>query len=242
MRLKEDEARLIAGQMSRKDAVHKVIRAAILDGRLAAGMRLNQDEIAADLDVSRMPVREALKQLEKEGLITFYPYRGVEVARLGPGDIEEMFAIRIALEQLAVERAAQMLTSTDVTRMKQILKRMDQLTEDGGTQSTGLWMELNEDYHRIINNAAGWPRLIENIEDLRANVGRYVQMYLELRGRDQPQQEHWALCEALERGDVDLAKDLIAQHLKNTATELTKALSHSDSLQQEARRVSGEDG
>lgn len=78
MRFREQDRQLV----SRKQVVMRAIRDAILDGRLEAGSRLNQDEIAAELGVSRMPVREALKDLEAEGLVTFYPYRGVEVTEL----------------------------------------------------------------------------------------------------------------------------------------------------------------
>jgi DNA-binding GntR family transcriptional regulator len=103
--LSQEEARLISQPMSRKDIVLGLIRSAIVDGRLPAGIKLDQNEIAATLGVSRMPVREALKQLQAEGLVVVYPYRGVEVARLDPADIREMFAIRGSLERLAVGKA-----------------------------------------------------------------------------------------------------------------------------------------
>jgi DNA-binding GntR family transcriptional regulator len=107
--LTQEELQLLGRPMTRKDIVLSFIRAAIVDGRLAAGAKLDQNEIAAKLGVSRMPVREALKQLEAEGLVVVFPYRGVEVARLNPDDIREMFSIRGALERLAVGKAIENL-------------------------------------------------------------------------------------------------------------------------------------
>lgn len=223
MQLRSNERRLMQAQSSRKMAVFQIIRAAILDGRLAAGERLNQDKIAAELGVSRMPVREALKSLETEGLVRFYPYRGVEVAELDPADIEEMFGIRSALEQLAIGRAVERLSGSDLNRMRRVLERMDQWME-AGEQDVSEWMMLNADFHALINRASGWPKLVEIIDLYRANVDRYVRMYLSIMGRSQPQAEHWALYEACKRRDCAAAQQLIAEHLSHTAIALLEAL------------------
>ncbi len=87
MRLTPEEQQLVTMPISRKDAVLRLLRNAIIDGRLPAGARLDQNELASRLGVSRMPVREALKQLETEKLVVVFPYRGVEVARLDPATI-----------------------------------------------------------------------------------------------------------------------------------------------------------
>src|SRR6266568_2291265 len=87
----------------RTEALIDVLRGHILSGELAPGQRLNLDEIAEQSGVSRMPVRDALKQLEAEGLVNIYPQRGIEVSALNVDDITQMFGIRIVLEQKAVE-------------------------------------------------------------------------------------------------------------------------------------------
>ncbi|WP_181706788.1 GntR family transcriptional regulator [Chthonobacter rhizosphaerae] len=208
--------------VSRKDAVLAVLRAGIIDGRLGPGARLDQNEIAQSLGVSRMPVREALKQLETEGLVVVYPYRGVEVARLDPEAITELFGIRIALERLAVSRAAVNLTAPHLKAMQAILKKMDRSVTLGGVDDP--WMRQNREFHTIINEASDWPRLVETIDQFRSNVERYVRYYLRTRGREQSQLEHWQLYEACARRDSAAAAAMIEQHLQNTADALIGAI------------------
>ncbi|WP_142850838.1 GntR family transcriptional regulator [Telmatospirillum sp. J64-1] len=218
----EDRA-TISGHLSRKDAVLRVLSRAICDGRMPAGMRLNQDEIASQLNVSRMPVREALKDLEAQGLVTFYPYRGVEVSHLSADDIEELFAMRASLERLSLQRAVPNLTERDFIEMRQVLEHMDELLQSG-EQIDRQWTPLNDRFHGIINRACGWPRLNEEIANLRANVGRYVIMYMSLQGSDEPQRQHWDLYEACKAGDIPRAQDIIESHVMDTAHLLIAAL------------------
>lgn len=222
MKLTHDERQLIEAPASRKDVVLSLLRSAISDGRLAAGMRLDQNEIAATLGVSRMPVREALKQLQLEGLVAFYPYRGVEVARLESAQIEELFAIRIALEKLAVERAVRNLKPRQIARLRNILAAMDKLID--AQDDDDRWMRLNQDFHSIINEASCWPQLIALIEQHRSNVDRYVRSYLKLHGRQQSQSEHWELLEACTSENAEAAQEIIARHLANTARALAAAI------------------
>jgi DNA-binding GntR family transcriptional regulator len=216
-----DEQKLMSA-VSRKDTVLQLIRAAIVDGRLLAGTRLDQNELAAQLGVSRMPVREALKQLETERLVVVYPYRGVEVSRLEPSEISEMFEIRVALERLAVKRAAGVMTPSHFSRLRAVLAEMDQhlvpMVEGDP------WMDLNQSFHGIMNEATGWPHLVETINQYRANVERYVRYYFALRGREQSQKEHWDLLTACENRDIVVAQQTIEQHVRNTATTLVEAV------------------
>jgi len=228
VKLTQDERQLIKAPSSRKDVVVSLLRNAIRDGRLAAGSRLDQNEIAASLGVSRMPVREALKQLELEGLVAVYPYRGVEVARLEHAQIDELFAIRIALEKLAVERAVTNLKPRQFVRLRGILATMDQLVDSADDDER--WMRLNNSFHATINEACCWPRLIALIEQHRDNVDRYVRSYLRLSGRQQPQSEHWELLEACVSENAAAAQEVIGRHLANTARALADALNTADDV------------
>lgn len=223
-----EDRKIISGHLSRKDAVLRLLSKAICDGRFPAGTRLNQGEIAVELGVSRMPVREALKDLEAQGLVTFYPYRGVEVSQLSVDDVEELFAIRATLERRALDRAIPNLSQENLREMREILERMDELLEyDGGVHRD--WMALNNRFHGIINGACDWPRLIELIDNLRSNVGRYLIAYLSLQGRQQPQRQHWSLYEACRDRDVRRAQDIIECHVMDTAHLLIAALERSES-------------
>ncbi|RUM96599.1 GntR family transcriptional regulator [Pseudaminobacter arsenicus] len=222
MELSAEEQQLVTAPISRKDAVLKLLRNAIIDGRLPAGQRLDQNELAARLGVSRMPVREALKQLEVEKLVVVFPYRGVEVASLDPATIVEMFEIRVALERLAVGRAVECLSAADLKAMRQTLELMDGHLDDAA--ATAPWMELNHRFHATINSAGGWPHLVETIDQYRGNVERYVRFYLSAGGRARSQEEHWELLAACEKGDVAGAQAVIEKHLRNTATALIDAI------------------
>jgi len=231
VKLTQEERQLIKQPASRKDVVVSLLRNAIRDGRLAAGSRLDQNEIAASFGVSRMPVREALKQLELEGLVAVFPYRGVEVARLESAQIDELFAIRIALEKLAVERAVANLKPRQIVRLRGILATMDQLVDTDDDDER--WMRLNHSFHSIINEACCWPRLIALIDQHRDNVDRYVRSYLRLYGRQQSQSEHWELLEACASGNAAAAQEVIARHLANTARTLADALRATPDVPQE---------
>ncbi|MFN7001068.1 MAG: GntR family transcriptional regulator, partial [Elioraea tepidiphila] len=154
---------------SRQEAVAEALRLDILRGRLGGGARLDIDEIAARHGVSRTPVRDALKQLESEGLVQVLPYRGVEVTALTDDDLRELFAIRIALERLAVAQAALRITEAELDGLRRILRRMDRLK-----QRDRSWIALNIAFHDAIHAATRWPRLIEMIRIQRTNVERYV--------------------------------------------------------------------
>jgi len=239
MRLTPEEQQLVTMPISRKDAVLRLLRNAIIDGRLPAGARLDQNELAARLGVSRMPVREALKQLETEKLVVVFPYRGVEVARLDPATIVEMFEIRVALERLAAGRAVEHLSAADVQAMRETLQAMDVLL--AGPQEPARWMELNQRFHTTINAAPGWPHLVETIDQYRANVERYVRYYLSAGGLARSQTEHWELLAACEAHDAARAQDVIERHLRNTATALIEAISLSESVQAaDTENVGGE--
>lgn len=235
--LSQDEERLISQPMSRKDIVLGLIRSAIVDGRLPAGIKLDQNEIAATLGVSRMPVREALKQLQTEGLVVVYPYRGVEVARLDPGNIREMFAIRGSLERLAVGKALEILKPKDFRAMRETLEAMDRLIDNEAASDK--WAQLNQAFHSSINDACGWPRLLETISQFRSNVERYVRLYISVRGREQSQREHWDLLNACERNDVTRAQDVIEAHSRNTAEYLLRSIEHSEAAAVASRSRAG---
>lgn len=196
---------------SRQEAVAASLRLDILRGRLAAGARLDIDVIATAHGVSRTPVRDALKQLEAEGLVQVLPYRGVAVTSLAPEDLEELFAIRISLERLAVARAAKRITAAEIEGLQRILKRLDRITS-----RDELWMTLNLAFHDAIHAATRWPRLIDMIRIQRTNVERYVRARASELGVARQQSEHWALVEALSRHDEAAAESVIARHLDET--------------------------
>ncbi|MGK7865022.1 GntR family transcriptional regulator [Falsiroseomonas sp. E2-1-a4] len=202
---------------SRQEAVAAALRLDILRGRIPAGARLDIDEIANRHGVSRTPVRDALKQLEGEGLIQVLPYRGVEVTRLTAENLRELFAIRIALERLALAQATVQVTEAELMQLRGILRRMDRYAVRDEA-----WMRLNAAFHDGVHAASRWPRLIEMIRVQRTNVERYVRAGAADLGVAQQQAEHWQLIEAMTARQPELAATLIAQHLSRTAETLAR--------------------
>jgi DNA-binding GntR family transcriptional regulator len=202
---------------SRQETVAAALRLDILRGRVTAGARLDIDEIAARHGVSRTPVRDALKQLEAEGLVQVLPYRGVEVTRLSAEDLRELFAIRIALERLAVAQAAANISGAELEGLRKILQRMDRARSRDQS-----WTTLNTSFHDAVHAASRSPRLIEMIRVQRTNVDRYVRASGSDLGIEAQQQEHWALLEALATRDAAAAQAVIERHLDRTVATLVR--------------------
>ncbi len=185
-----------------------VLREAILRGILRAGQQLRQDEIARELGVSHIPVREALRQLEAEGLVRLRPYRGFEVSELSPEEVEELYEIRIPLECQALKLALPRLTDEDLQRAEAVLDAID--AED----DPSVWSQLNTEFHAVLYAPSGRQRLLNLIRTLRTNVDRYLRLYISVMQRKQySQREHRRILEAVRRRDAAEAVAALEEHL-----------------------------
>ena len=153
------------------DFVTAQLRDAITTGRLAPGQRLWQDDLAQDLQVSRVPVREALRQLASEGLVTLHSHRSAIVTDLSPDELEELSSMIIQLEALAAKRAISRLTSEQLNEMAELVKKMRQRQS-----SPAEWFALNSSFHRILIQAANWRTLLNTVDVCRRNIFRYVRI------------------------------------------------------------------
>lgn len=199
--------------------VAEVLREAILRNVLTGGQQLRQDEIAAHLGVSRIPVREALRQLEAEGLVTFFPHRGAVVSELSHQEVQEIYEIRIPLEATALRLALPRLTQQDLERAEAILEAIDRETE------VAKWSGLNREFHTILYAPADRPRLLALINTLRTNVERYQRIYISLmQHKVNSQREHRQILEACRRRDVGTAVQALESHLGQAAQELVAYL------------------
>ncbi|MCX7938618.1 MAG: GntR family transcriptional regulator [Thermoflexales bacterium] len=198
------------------------LRREIARGVLKAGQPLPQEEIAARFGVSKIPAREALFQLRAEGLVTFYPNRGAVVSQLSADEVEEIYAMRIALETLALRRAAPRLTRADFIRLESLIAIMD------GETTPLKWSELNWEFHAALYHPCGMPRLLETVRTLHANVQRYLVVYLASSDyHAEAQSQHRAILARCREGDAEAAANLLAQHLQQAADKMRALLSHS---------------
>lgn len=189
--------------------VRESIRLAILNGQLAGGTRLVQSELAAQLKVSTTPVREALRDLASEGLIRIDPHHGGVVAELDEDDLREVYQIRERIEPLALEVAIPKLTDEILNRCEELHDAMS------AAPNSAAWVQLNREFHMTIYEASNQQRLVTMVRSLQdasvMAVSARIQGLPEMR--DQANQEHADLIEALRAGDVERAKAVILHHV-----------------------------
>lgn len=202
------------------DFIANALRNAILQGRYKANQPLRQDRIAEELGVSKIPLREALVQLKAEGLVKFLPKRGAVVSELSAAEMVEIYAMRIALESLAIEKAIPKLSKADLIRSQSVLEIID------SERDKGEWGELNWEFHATLYQAAQLPLLLNTIQSLHNNVARYLIIYLDrLSASDISQKEHWALLQACRDKDTIGAVTILKGHLQQASDRLATYLS-----------------
>ena len=203
------------GRKATHEVVAAVLREAITSGQLKANQPLPQAEIAANLQVSHIPVREALRQLESEGLVTYQANRGAMVSALSTTEIREIYEIRSMLETGAIRRAVPNLTAENLVRAASLLDLAEQ-ADDGAT-----WGSLDMEFHSLVYHLDDRPRFQELITELLRRVDRYWLSYsLMLKYRDTFEREHRALLAALTARDADRAVSLLDAHLVGACDRL----------------------
>ncbi|MGE0061112.1 MAG: GntR family transcriptional regulator [Xanthobacteraceae bacterium] len=195
------------------------LRSAILQGSIPAHSLVRQDDIAATYGVSRMPVREAIRSLEAEGLVIARPNRGSFVAPLDPDDAAEIFDIRASLEALALRRSIPAMDDTKKKAAADALAALEQAQAKPDASS-----DLHRDFHLSLYAGAG-SRLLRLIGQHIDAAERYLRLEATLVGTmDEDRYEHRALLEATITGDVRGATRLIERHVAGTGLEIAELL------------------
>jgi DNA-binding GntR family transcriptional regulator len=202
-------------KLSAPDAVRERLRAAIRSGELAPGLQLKQDELAERFGTSRIPVREALRQLEVEGYVTIHPNRGAVVAQLSLDEILELMEIRVALECHALRIAVPQMGDIDLETAESILRSYDAEPEPEN------WGAMNWAFHETLYAPCNRPKLLAMIEANYGHVNRFIRgMVSQTVGKERPQQEHHQILAACRKGDVDRAVRLLGEHIAHTQKSL----------------------
>lgn len=196
-----------------EEHAYRYLRDLILAGRLPGGTRLNQDEMAKRLQMSRMPVRQAVLRLESEGLVVSHPNRGAVVTTLGPAAMLELFEMRSVLEGLAFSLA---LPNIDERGRADLAQRLDAL--EHVQQNATRWIQLHDDFHMQLCHYARRPRLTAQIRRLHQNVTPYLRLYLSTdKAWEMPGFEHRELLDVIERNDTKAAEQLMREHIMSAA-------------------------
>ena len=190
--------------------VRSVLRRAILNGELGGGTRLVQAEIAATLDVSTTPVREALRDLATEGLVQFDPHRGAIVSELSVDDVHDIYDIRMVLEPLAMRQAVPHLSEALLARLRELHRTM--LDEPHSAD----WVDRNRVFHMAVYETAASPRLSAIIRNLQDASVMYIGASLKDKPslRDEANHDHADILAALESRDADAAVAALTEHLR----------------------------
>ena len=204
---------------NKKTAVYQKIKEGIINGAFAPGLPINENDFARDLDVSKTPVRESLRQLEREGLVENIPGRGSAVSHITFQDIRDIFETREIIECGAVKRAALMRNEEEVRAKK---KELDQYC--------GKWTEIKEhnwgpveDIHLFIIGIIGNQKLLDTYLGLLDHIKRIRIHFGRRFGQqrfDELLREHAEILDALVEGDAERAELAVQNHLRNAAAYL----------------------
>lgn len=197
---------------TKQDLVYSTLRHAIMHCDLLPGARLVIEDIAQQLSVSPIPVREALHLLQSEGLVEMTPHVGAIVAPIAPSAITEIFTILEGLEVVATRTAAQRITAANFLELSAINQEMDEVLE---RQAFERWPDLNSKFHRTISSFTGMTMLQEmthRIFDRWDRVRRYYFSDVLIHRLDVAQQEHHAILEAMRTRNYSELERLIKQH------------------------------
>lgn len=207
---KTSEVGATAGQRA-----YETIRSLILEGRLAPGQWLKEEELTATCGASRTPVREAIRRLAAEGLVVKAPRLGAQVATVSPSELEEIYALRAMIESHAARRAAGRITPEQISRLKKLAAAMEGAESEGAEAIRSRFTTANSEFHRIILEAAMSPRLgsmAAIVTELPLTI-RTLARYTE-KDRQRSHRHHRELIAAFEARSPDWAGAIMQSHIQ----------------------------
>ncbi|GAB3270529.1 GntR family transcriptional regulator [Kineosporia babensis] len=203
---------------SKADVAYAQIREQILSGRLGAGSKLDQYELAASMGMSITPLREAVRRLSGEGLVLLDNHRNAKVAQMDEAEARQLFEARLALEPAALALAAQRRTEGDIERMNAALEKLLPVTREQGEPALVVHRELHEALYTASHN----PVMTKMLNDLWDRSDRYRRVGLALPPGGEPRlqdfEEHQRLVELVVQGEAEAAERLMAEHIANSLT------------------------
>lgn len=211
----------LAGPEPRSESLVEDLREAILTGRYGPGARLVQDDLAEAFGVSRIPLREALRRLEGEGLVVISPNRGAVVRSLAPKDVVDLYDLRLALESLAVRRAAERFADLRASTKQ----RHVQARQAIAARNLSALFRLDRDFHADIAAASDNHQLVEALGALWSQIMRMMHAYFE--AGDYPVDtwdDHHGIAEAIAHGEADRAVARLTAHLTGSRDRILASL------------------
>lgn len=187
--------------------IAKTLAGRIISGSLEPGTPLRQDHVAEEFGASHVPVREAFRRLEAQGLAVSEPRRGVRVAGFSRAEVKEVAEMRAALEVLALQNAAPHLT-------RAILDHAEEINDEGDSApDVQAWEQANRNFHRTLLTPCGMPRLLKAIDDLQTASARFLFSGWSAEWEAPTDRDHSAILVALRAGQVEQAGAILKRHV-----------------------------
>jgi DNA-binding GntR family transcriptional regulator len=209
----------LSGRQSSPEMIAECLRQAIIEGQLGPGESLRQENLAQHFCVSRIPVREALRQLESERWIIFHPNRGARVSSLSAQEVREIYEIRASLEVTALRLAAPHHTPQSLKVAAALLRA------SRGESDPSVYVQRNREFHLALYAPAGRARLIAMIDSLHNQGERYLRLKLDVPPyKRRSDEEHQQMLEAVRSGEIERAVQILEPHLLQTGEMLASYL------------------
>ncbi|NLM73484.1 MAG: GntR family transcriptional regulator [Clostridiaceae bacterium] len=208
-----------------RDVIFDTLRKAIINGDIKPGERLMEVSLAEQMGVSRTPVREAIRKLEAEGLVTMIPRKGTHVSEVSIKDIIDVLEVRAALDKLATGLAARRIDNSQVKMIENVHKQYIAFVEKNNIEGA---IRKDVEFHDTIYSISGNPRLIAVSSSLREQIYRFRVMYMsDTIIAENVLNEHSEMIEALRSNNDKLASELAEKHIINQMETIIKSMNES---------------
>lgn len=211
-----------------REIAYEVLKHAIISGEIPAGDRIVETEYARQLHISRTPLREALRKLERDGLVEYVMRRGVVVRTFTLQDVEDIYNIRNALEMMTLPAVIARATAEDITELRMALEEMDRVIQTGEIDQLSV---LARGFHTRLTAISRQTRVIRIIEGQDEYISRFSSMAIRQESRrPRAHEEHHALVDLIEKRDLAGLQALMNSHIERSKENCLKALIQQNSL------------
>ncbi len=209
-----------------RDIAYETLKHSIIMGELPPGSRIVETVYANKLHISRTPLREALRKLELDGLVTYELRRGVIVCAFTLNDIDEVFTIRNAMMMLLLPSIVERVTDERIIEMKEILRKMDRALEEANCDALAVY---NRQFHRLIEHTSDKRRILNVIDNQEEYIIRFSAVAIaSMEHRKAANDEHHQMVELLIRRDLPELMELTRQHLEDSRQICLNALKNKE--------------
>lgn len=201
-----------------RELVYEELRKLIMTGQIKPGTRMMEIDLAESMGVSRTPVREAIRQLEKDNLVTIEPRRGAYVSDISPKDIDDMLLVREPLEGLATYLAAENMSDGEIEELIRAKDDYERAYEKGTTQDL---IEIDTRFHSIISSSCGNEYLISVLHELQDQVLRFRYIYFKsIKRAAEVIEDHANILDSIVHRDGGAAKRYASDHIRRLRTSI----------------------